>query len=71
MTLETKYNPGEEVWVIRNNKPVKLIIKSIKIIANGDTYKISYNLTDGYMCGDFNEDVICATKEDLKDKLFG
>ena len=31
MTIETKYNVGDEVWVMYNNKPTRLTIAAVDI----------------------------------------
>lgn len=75
MIINTKYNPGQEVWIMRDNKPLKLFIHAIRIIAgiNNDkkiVYGILYNLANGSEGGDFEENEIYATKEDLKNSIF-
>ena len=76
MIIETKFNPGQEVWVIKDNKPINLFIDSINIIAGLDfnkqiTYTKIYNLANGHFGGKFEENEIYVTKEDLKNSLFG
>ena len=75
MIIEIKYNPGQEVWVMKDNKPLKLFVHTIAINAgiNNDkkiTYGILYNLANGLQGGKFKEDDIYATKEDLKNSIF-
>ena len=33
MTIETKFNIGDEVWLMKDNKPQKRIVNTIDIIA--------------------------------------
>lgn len=75
MTINTKYNPGQEVWIMKNNKALKLFVHAITIVAsmNNDkkiVYGILYNLANGSEGGNFDENNIYATKEDLKNSIF-
>lgn len=75
MKINTKYNPGQEVWIMKDNKPLKLFVHAIRIVVglNNDkkiVYGISYNLANGSEGGDFDENEIYATKEDLKNSIF-
>ncbi len=75
MLIKTKFELGQEVWVMMNNRPIKLFIHIIKITAglNNDKkviYGIEYNLGNGSQGGNFREDAIHATKEDLKNSIF-
>lgn len=47
MTIETKYNIGDEVWGIPNGKSVRFTIEriSVKVYANGHK-SISYEYDD-------------------------
>ena len=70
MTIETKYNIGDEVWVMYNMKPTKITIKRISYYCGrwGHLLKehIMY-LTDNN-CS-FNEDILFPTKEELLKSL--
>lgn len=75
MIIKTKFEPGQEVWVMQDNKPIKLTIKCINIsanlnISNQIIYEITYILTNTAFGDKFREDEIHATKEDLKNSLF-
>lgn len=75
MIIKTKFEPGQEVWIMQDNKPIKLFVYSINIIASLDfdkkiTYGIIYNLADGCFRSKFKENEIYATKEDLKNSIF-
>ena len=70
MTIETKYNIGDEVWVMYNNKPMEVLIKRISCYCGrwGHLLKedIMY-LVDNDCC--FNEDELFPTKEELLKSL--
>ena len=75
MIIENKFEPRQEVWVMQNNKPIKLFVDSININIGLDSdkkikYGITYNLFNGSFGGRFKENEIYATKEDLKNSIF-
>ena len=75
MIIKTKFEPGQEVWVMQDNKPINLFVYSINIVAGLDfnkqiTYAMIYNLANGRFGGNFEENKIYTTKEDLKNNLF-
>lgn len=74
MTIKTKFEPGQEVWIMEDNKPIKVSIRYINIIAvidifNKITYEATYTLNNRNL-NKFKEYEIYATKEDLKNSLF-
>ena len=36
MEIKTKYNVGDKVWIMRNNKPEKIQISNIEVEVIGD-----------------------------------
>lgn len=47
MEFKTKFNKGERVWFMKNNKPTEAIISAIEIFYVGTNQdRISYNATD-------------------------
>lgn len=77
MTIETKYNIGDAVWVIMNNKAQHLRIEEIKVsigeaaisedgILSICEYKLSYSVGWGNWC---KESDIFPTKEELLKSL--
>lgn len=75
MNIKTRYNPGDKVWTMIENKPEYLIVNSISIIVSldfnkGIKYNIKYNCSLGYIGGNYVEKELFATKEDLKNYLF-
>lgn len=76
MNIKTKYKPGDKVWVMIKNKPQYLIVNSISIIVSLNFnkeigYYINYNCSLGCLGGNYEEKELFATKEDLKNYLFG
>lgn len=75
MNIKTKFNPGQEVWVMYKNKPLNLFVYSIHIVIalNDDKQEISgitYNCVNGAYGGSFKENQIYNSKEELKNELF-
>ena len=75
MIIKTKFEPGQEVWEMQDNKPINLFVNSINILAGLNfnkeiTYEIIYNATNGCFGGKFKQKELYETKEDLKNSLF-
>lgn len=73
MTVETKYNPGQRVWLINERKPRAVLIDSVVISIKSDgkpkiSYMVQLSPFEKFAVG---ESVIGATLEELKTKLFG
>ena len=76
MTIVTKFNKGDEVWYMKNNKPAWIIISAIEVFYVGTNQdKISYNAYDGLTPvtwldhSNLREDTLFLTKEDLLKSL--
>ena len=70
MTIETKYNIGDEVWFILGNKARKGII--LGIIFNKVGHSLigyHYSVQIGMSHGSFNEPDLFPTKEELLKSL--
>ena len=71
MTIETKYNIGDEVWVLINSKPEEFIITGIKYTLNkhykGCDYYIKSSDCDFETL--FPEELLFRTKEELLKSL--
>lgn len=70
MKIETKYKPGEYVWVMYNNKPEKAIIVRRVIISRIDvnTYPYATYTSVEYFLHQldkYDEEKVFKTKEDL------
>lgn len=72
MVIKTKYNIGDEVWFMRNNKVLSAPIGRVEYSTDGKFYSLSYQLR-GYMEGlhpdNFQEHQLFQTKEKLIDSL--
>jgi hypothetical protein len=72
MDIKTKYNIGEKVWTMKDNRPVEGKISNILIqIETGDwshtiLTNISYYIGD---CGYIEEKYVFLTKQDLINSL--
>lgn len=72
MTIKTKYNIGQEVWVLWFIIPTKMVIESIEFKKDEYTECISYfvvNPNDRQECYDANEYELFLTKEELLKSL--
>lgn len=77
MTIETKYNIGDEVWAIVENRVQCLRIEGVAVRTLGETFDesgklISYRIRINYYLGDGDwvNDVDCfPTKEELLKSL--
>lgn len=72
MIIQTKYNYGDKVWVMYNNKPTQIEIETISIdviihgIINNITY---YSTTLSETLLRFDEKELFSTKDELLDSL--
>jgi hypothetical protein len=72
MTIETKYNIGDEVWVEWITIPTKMVVESIEFRKDENTESIWYfvvNIYDRRECYDANESELFPTKEELLKSL--
>lgn len=70
MTIETKYNIGDEVWVMYNMKPTKITIKRISYYCGSWGHLLKEHIM--YLADNncsFNEDILFPTKEELLNSL--
>ena len=68
MTIETKYNIGDEVWVIMNNRVECVKIQSVKLEVYTDykVYKVEvYPVYYDFCGGRYYETQLFPTKEEL------
>lgn len=73
ITIETKFNKGDRVWFIRDNRVRKAEVKDSYLAHRWDaegnvSYDISY-LAEGV--GRLDESELHPTEQSLKDHLFG
>lgn len=70
MTIETKYNIGDEVWGIPNDEPVNLVVARIYVKIHAHKISVSYefDVTDDRTYR-LPESWIFPTKEELLKSL--
>ena len=71
MTIETKYNIGDEVWCMNNNKVYMSFIQEVRVRKNNKKTKIEY-IVEKMQKIDFGlkkEDELYPTKEELLKSL--
>lgn len=66
MEVETKFNIGDNVYFITDNKVQKMDITGISISVNGNEPKIEYTL---HFDTNINENLVFASKEELLKSL--
>lgn len=71
MVIKTKYNIGDEVWVMYDNKPSKRAVDFIEIIVASTTSKgfIQYGLKMEGVVERMTEKYLFSTKEELLKSL--
>lgn len=72
MTIETRFNIGDEVWVEFFMKPTHMVVESIEFRKDEYTESIWYfvvNINDRRECYDANESELFSTKEELLKNL--
>lgn len=75
MKFETKYNLGDKVWYMRNNRPVEVAIAGVRIesLNNVDIrvyYDVQFIHSTGCVAGEFlPEDRYFNTIDELFDSL--
>lgn len=72
MTIETKYNIGDEVWGEWYMEITKFKVKGISIIVEGIKPSILYDLVDTQYCtneASMTEEYLFPTKEELLKSL--
>ena len=72
MTIETKYNIGDEVWVEWFTIPTKMVVESLLFVKDAEIEKIMYsvvNLDDRREFYDAEESELFPTKEELLKSL--
>ena len=72
--IHFKFVPQQSVWVMYENRPIEAVVNSVKISIEHHSlparieYGISMKSGNG---ATFSEEYIFATKEELKESIFG
>lgn len=71
MKIETKHNIGDEVWLMKENKPAKQVVDFIEIIVASATSEsfIRYGLKMEGLVKRVTENHLFPTKEELLNSL--
>lgn len=71
MIIETKFNIGDEVWFMKENKPTKKVVNFIEIVTASTTSKsfIQYGLKMEDTVERVTEKHLFSTKEELLKSL--
>lgn len=76
MKIETKYDIGQEVWYMENNKAYSRIVTAIRVTSYGKINIIEYGYQNHPECGDerthyleYNERHLYPSKEELLKSL--
>ena len=75
MEIQTKFIPGDSVWIMESNKPIKKTITCTKVVAYFDdenrfvkSVHHSFDENHQYLTPEQN---VAATKDELKKIIFG
>jgi hypothetical protein len=68
MTIRTKFNKKDKVWIMEGNRPTEKEIISISVKVMFDTIDVYYEFA-GYGRDKVNEHLIYQTKQDLIESL--
>lgn len=72
--IHFKFVPKQSVWVMYENRPVEAVVSSVKISIEHHSLpaKISYSIAmkNGHGAT-YSEKSVFATKEELKESIFG
>lgn len=69
MTIEAKYNKGDEVWLMHNNRPFKTRADAIYITYEGGAVNIEYAVSLSVTKEGVKESLLYPTKEELLKSL--
>ena len=71
MKFNTKFSPGDEVWVMKYDRPQKYIIDKVTVSASrGFNYMPQYEMScSGMNAPRFSEDKLFRTKQELIESL--
>lgn len=73
MKIETKFHPGQQVWLMHENKPVTARIKEVVFVATIQETTLSYGVIreNGHFDTEkYSESELAESKEELKNKVF-
>ena len=71
MKIKTKFELDDKVWIINDNKPIRLSVTNIKIMARLNGTDISYGIWSGVETIYRNEYECFSTKKELIDYFSG
>ena len=72
--VQIKYEPGNIVWAMYDNKPLAVAVNVIRVVVGHDVSKKHIVADIKYTCDngiDYGEEQLAATIEELKEKVFG
>ena len=64
--ISTKFNLGDEVWLVAKNKVVKTLVTKVTILWEGDTHEVKYSTLNEH---DIPENRVFKTKNELLESL--
>lgn len=72
MEIRSDFLPGHCVWVMFQNRPERFVVENVKItiLANMEV-SVIYTLTTDVGPNEYDSSKVFATKEELKQSIFG
>lgn len=67
MTIQTKFDIGQEVWFMHDNKPEQGVVRQLRVFHHGTQYNVDYDLRD--RPGFYDELHLFPSKAELLESL--
>lgn len=72
MGIRTDFLPGQYVWIMFQNRPERFAVVTVKITILEDMdIKVIYTLATDVGPNEYDSSKVFATKEELKQSIFG
>lgn len=65
MTIKTKYDVGDECWIMFSDKPRLMKVNGLTVEIDGNEIKTEYTISNTSEGTKYTDDMLFDTKEDL------
>ena len=71
MEVNFKFDIGEQVWIMENNRPARFEVKNVKVEIESlvEDHKVTYLLMNQGVQREVDEKMVFKTKEELVESL--